>query len=166
MKNPIIVISGPTASGKTSLSLDLAKEFGGEIICADSMTVYKGMNIGTDKPICHSELTEESRQKDLDSGSGSGMTVEGIPHHMIDILNPDEEFNVAIFKKLAEEKVREIHRKGSLPFLVGGSTMYIDALAYNYNIPHAKPDLKLRKELEKTSNEKLFAQLIELDPDA
>lgn len=144
MKNPIVVITGPTASGKTSLSLDLAKEFGGEIICADSMTVYKGMNIGTDKP---TEFNE-------------------IPHHMLDILKPNEEFNVAIFKDLAEKKIKEIHSRGNIPFLVGGSTMYIDALVYNYNIPHAKPNNELRKELLKKSNEELFAQLIELDPDA
>lgn len=144
MEKPILVLTGPTASGKTSLSLDLAKVFGGEIVCADSMTVYKGMDIGTDKP---SEFG-------------------GIPHHMLDILTPNEEFNVAIFKNLAGQKIKEIHKRGNIPFLVGGSTMYIDALVYNYNIPHAKPNNKLRKELEKKSNEELFSQLIKLDPDA
>lgn len=143
MKEPIIVLTGPTASGKTSLSLDLAKEFKGEIIAADSMTVYKGMNIGTDKPV----------------------EFNGVPHHMLDILNPDEEFNVTIFKDLAEKKVKEIHKRGNIPFLVGGSTLYIDALVYNYNIPHAKPNNELRRKLEKSSNEELFTQLIELDPD-
>jgi tRNA dimethylallyltransferase len=154
MKNPIIVITGPTASGKTSLSLDLAKKFGGEIIAADSMTVYKGMNIGTDKPGPRYK-TQDTRYK-----------IQGISHHLLDILNPDEEFNVAIFKNLAEKKIEEIHSRGNVPFLVGGSTMYIDALVYNYNIPHTKPNNELRKELEKKSNEELFSQLIELDPDA
>jgi len=143
-RNPIVVLTGPTASGKTSLSLDLAKKFNGEIICADSMTVYKDMDIGTDKP----------------------MEFNGIPHHMFNILNPDEEFNVAIFKDLAEKKIKEIHSRGNIPFLVGGSTMYIDALVYGYNIPHAKPNLELRKKLASQSNEELFSQLIELDPDA
>ncbi|RJO60214.1 tRNA (adenosine(37)-N6)-dimethylallyltransferase MiaA [candidate division WS5 bacterium] len=165
---PIIVLTGPTASGKTSLSLALASGFRGEIICADSMTVYKSMNIGTDKPtlLCHSELDSESMQKELNSGSESGMTIQGIPHHLIDILNPDEEFNVAIFKELTEKIIKEIHSRGNIPFLVGGSTMYIDALVYGYNIPHAKPNPGLRKKLEKKSNGELFRQLIELDPDA
>lgn len=144
MKNPIIVLTGPTASGKTSLSLDLAKEFSGEIIAADSMTVYKGMDIGTDKP------------KKLNK----------IPHHMLNVLNPDEEFNVAIFKEKASKIIKEIHSRGNIPFLVGGSTMYIDALVYNFDIPHAKPDLELREKLGKKSNEELFLELIELDPDA
>ncbi|MDO8507251.1 MAG: tRNA (adenosine(37)-N6)-dimethylallyltransferase MiaA [bacterium] len=144
MQKPIIVLTGPTASGKTSLSLDLAKEFSGEIICADSMTVYKGMNIGTDKPTKFND----------------------IPHHMLDIINPDEEFNVAIFKDLVEKLIKEIHERGNIPFLVGGSTMYIDALVYNYNIPHAKPNNELREKLGKKSNEELFKQLLELDPDA
>jgi len=142
--HPLIVITGPTASGKTSLSHALAKEFDGEIICADSMTVYRGMNIGTDKP------------KELND----------IPHHLLDILNPDEEFNVSIFKGLAEEKIKGTHERGHVPFLVGGSTMYIDALVYNYQIPEVKPDKNLRGELAKKTNAQLFSQLIELDPDA
>lgn len=144
MKNPIIILTGPTASGKTSFSYPLAKKFDGEIICADSMTVYKSMDIGTDKP----------------------KEFNGIPHHLLDILNPDEEFNVSIFKDLAENKIKEIHGRGNIPFLVGGSTMYIDALAYNYEIPKTKPDMKLRSKLEKKTNSELFSQLIELDPDA
>lgn len=154
MKKPILVLTGPTASGKTSMSLYLAKVFGGEIVCADSMTVYKGMDIGTDKPGTRNKTQETSYK------------IEGISHHMIDILNPDEEFNVAIFKNLAGQKMKEIHKRGNSPFLVGGSTMYIDALVYNYNIPHAKPNKDLRRELEKKSDEELFAQLIKLDPDA
>lgn len=153
MQKPIIVLTGPTASGKTSLALDVAKEYGGEIICADSMTVYRGMDIGTDKPV---QLKVQNEK----------LKVNSIPHHMIDILSPDEEFNVAIFKNLAEEKIKKIHSRGTIPFLVGGSTMYIDALVYSYNIPHSKPNLNLRKELEKKSNEDLFSQLIELDPDS
>ncbi len=144
MKTPIIIITGPTASGKTSFSYPLAEKFNGEIICADSMTVYRGMNIGTDKPV----------------------EFNGIPHHMLDILNPDEEFNVAIFKEAVEKIIGEIHERGNVTFLVGGSTMYIDALVYNYNIPHTKPNNELRKELEQKSNKDLFGQLIELDPDA
>lgn len=144
MENPIIVLTGPTASGKTSLSHALAKEFDGEIICADSMTVYRDMNIGTDKP------------KELN----------GIPHHLLDILDPNEEFNVSLFKSLAEGKIKEIHKRGHVPFLVGGSTMYIDALVYKYQFPKAKPNESLRKRLERKTNEDLLNQLIALDPDA
>lgn len=144
MKKPIIVLTGPTASGKTSISLTLASKFRGEIICADSMTVYKGMDIGTDKP----------------------KKFNGIPHHMLDILNPGEDFNVAIFKDRAERIINGVHERGNVPFLVGGSTMYIDAVVYNYNIPHAKPNNDLRMELEQKTNEELFLELTVLDPDA
>jgi len=144
MKSPIIVLTGPTASGKTSLSLDLAKEFNGEIVAADSMTVYKGMDIGTDKP----------------------QEFHGIPHHMTDILNPDEECNVTIFKDYAEKIITEIQSQKHVPFLVGGSTMYIDALIYDYTFTSAKPNLEMRKELEKKTSEELFYSLIDLDPDA
>lgn len=154
MQKPIIVLTGPTASGKTSLSLDMAKEFGGEIICADSMTVYKGLDIGTDKPGPRNK-TQDTKYK-----------IQGISHHLLDILNPDEDFNVAIFKDLAEKMIKEIHQRGNVPFLVGGSTMYIDALVYNYNIPHSKPNIELRKKLNKKPNEELFSQLIDIDPDA
>src|SRR3990170_4479482 len=101
MKHPIIVITGPTASGKTSLSLDLAKEFNGEIIAADSITVYRGMDIGTDKVTIQSSKFKVQNEN-------SEFKIDGIKHHMLDILGPDEEFNVAIFKELAEEKIKEI----------------------------------------------------------
>ncbi len=154
MGNPIIVLTGPTASGKTAISLDLAKKFNGEIIAADSMTVYRGMSIGTDKPTHNAKYTIYNAE------------INGIPHHMINILNPDEEFNVSIFKGLAEKEIKEIQRRDNIPFLVGGSTLYIDALVYDYQMPDPKPNLKLRQSLEVNSNEELFSRLIELDPDA
>jgi len=145
MEKPIIVITGPTASGKTALSLEIAEKYNGEIVCADSMTVYRGMDIGTDKPTL------------IDN--------QNIPHHLIDIVNPDEEFNVALFVKEVRKLVDEIHSRGNVPFIVGGSLMYIDAFIYNYDMPAVAPNQELRIELEKKDNEALFTQLCELDPD-
>jgi tRNA dimethylallyltransferase len=156
MKNPIIVLTGPTASGKTSLSFEIAKEFNGEIICADSMTVYRGMDIGTDKPT----LDETA------SNGGDHYLVRDIPHHLLDIVDPDNEFNVSEFQKLVKELVAQIHARGNIPILVGGSTMYIDAYVYGYEIPASGPDHKLRTELDKKDCDELFKQLIALDPDA
>lgn len=145
MNNPIIVLTGPTASGKSVISLDIANKYNCEIICADSMTVYRGMDIGTDKPTL----------SDL----------KGIPHHLLDIVSPDEEFNVAIFVQKVKEIVADIHSRGKVPVLVGGSVMYIDAFVYDYQMPSVAPNQKLRDELDKKSNEKLFAVLCECDPD-
>lgn len=155
MKNPIIILTGPTASGKTALSFSLARSFKCEIICADSMTVYRGMDIGTDKP-----TLDKSTKKE-----GDHFLIRGIPHHLLDTFPPDEEFNVSIFKKLAERKIKEIASRGNIPMLVGGSTLYIDAVAYNYELPRVEPDLKLRARLEKKKTEELFAELVSLDPD-
>lgn len=156
MKNPIIVITGPTASGKTRLSFSLAKKFSGEIVCADSMTVYKGMDIGTDKPTLDKDSYKEAEH----------WFIYDIPHHMLDIIEPNEEFNAAIFKDIAGWEVDEIHRRENTAFLVGGSVMYIDAFIYNFQMPSVKPDQKLREKLEKEDVAKLFEKLVELDPDA
>jgi len=146
MNKPIIILTGPTASGKTAISLEVAKIFTNmEIICADSMTVYKGMDIGTDKP------TPDKTSV--------------IPHHLLDIVNPDEEFNVAIFIKKVSALVKEIHRRGNIPMLVGGSVMYIDAFAYSYSMPDVKPNIELRNTLEQKNTDELFSQLCEFDPD-
>jgi len=145
MNNPIIILTGPTASGKTAMSIDLAKKYNGEIICADSMTVYRGMDIGTDKP--DQEI------------------LSAVPHHLLDIVEPDEEFNAAIFVQKVREIVDEIHSRDKLPILVGGSVMYIDAFVYDYQMPEVKPNQKLRDELNGKDNEELFKQLCKCDPD-
>lgn len=160
MKKPIIVITGPTASGKTALSLIVANNYNVEIICADSMTVFRGMNIGTDKPAMKTKY--RWRRKKNKNGA---YLINGIPHHLLDELNPDEEFNVSIFKKMADLKIKEIQKRGNIPMLVGGSTMYIDATVYQYQLPNVVPDKKLRVKLEKKSNEVLFKELVKLDPD-
>lgn len=128
-KKSALVILGPTASGKTALSIELAKRFNGEIISADSRQVYRYMDIGTDK------IPLEKRG--------------GIPHYLIDVVNPDERFTVVDFKKQAEEKIEEILAAGRLPIVVGGTGLYLRTLTENFQIPGTGDDLSLRKELEK-----------------
>lgn len=123
---PLVVIVGPTASGKTGLAIKLANKFGGEIICADSRTVYKGMDIGTAKP-----TTEERRQ---------------VPHWGLDLVEPGERFTAADFKQYAVQKIAEIRQRGHIPFLVGGTGLYIDSVVYDYGFA-APPDDTLRKHL-------------------
>lgn len=131
----LIVILGPTASGKSELAFKLAKKFKGEIISADSRQIYKEMDIGTAK----------SKE----------------PQHLIDIVNPNQEFTLAQYKKLAIEKIKEV----DIPFLVGGTGLYIQAVVDNLDIPQVKPNPKLRKELEKLTPEQLFEKLKKLDPE-
>lgn len=155
MKKPIIVLTGPTASGKTALSFDLAKKFDAEIICVDSMTVYRGMDIGTDKPTLAKSVKK----------MGDEFEIDGVIHHLIDVKEPDEEMNVAIFKQMVGDAIQKIHQKNKVVLIVGGSTLYIDALVYDFQMPEVKPDAKLRAELEKESCEALFRKLVKLDPD-
>lgn len=180
MNNPIIILTGPTASGKSAISLEIAYKFNCEIICADSMTVYHGMDIGTDKPGACLSPSEKSKDKSKKNYSSSevekfssrqapsndnGKVVNGIKHHLLDIVEPDEEFNVALFVQKVKELVTEIHSRGKIPVLVGGSVMYIDAFVYDYQMPDVAPNAELRAELEEKSNEELFALLCECDPD-
>lgn len=152
VKPKILVILGPTASGKTSLSIELAKsinkEIGGyngaEIISADSRQVYKGLDLGTGK------ITSEE--------------MFGIPHHLLDVVSAKEVFTVADYKKLGGEAIKEILSRGKLPIICGGTGLYIDALIYDYSLPPVAPDLKLRKLLERQTDETLFQKLQKLDP--
>jgi tRNA dimethylallyltransferase len=146
----MIAIIGPTASGKTALSLELARRFNGEIISADSRQIYRGMDIGTAKP-----TTEERRL---------------VPHHLIDIKNPDEEYTVAEYKRDAIVAIRDILERGKLPILVGGTGLYVRAVVENLDIPAVKPNPELRrrieKEIETDGLEAAFKRLIALDPEA
>ena len=108
----LLVILGQTASGKSQRAIQIAKQFNGEIICADSRTVYQGLDIGTAKP------TQQDRIQ--------------VRHHLLDIIKPSQDFNVSDFKRLADEAIADILRRGKLPILVGGSGLYIDAVIYNY----------------------------------
>lgn len=132
MKPKVIVIVGPTASGKTSLSIELAKQINGEIVSCDSMQVYKDMNIGSAKP------TKEEMQ--------------GIKHYMIDEINPTERFSVAEYKKRAEKAIDEILKKGKIPIVVGGTGLYANSLIYGIEYNDIKLDEKYREKLMKKAN--------------
>lgn len=127
-KHKVVVICGPTASGKTSLSIELAKKIDGEIISCDSMQIYKDMNVGTAK------VTKTEMQ--------------GIKHYLIDIISPEERYSVADYKKAAEKAIIEILEKGKTPIIVGGTGLYVDALIYGIEYPNIEFDEKYRKQLE------------------
>ena len=148
MKNKILIIAGPTAVGKTSLSIKLAKELNGEIVSTDSMQIYKHMDIGSAK-IARDEM-------------------EGIPHHMIDVVEPNTSFSVAEYKEIATKCIEDIISRNKLPILVGGTGLYINALTCNMNFTEAESDEEYRKELEKLANENgnefIHHMLKDIDP--
>lgn len=127
-KPPLVILTGPTAAGKTELSIQLAKRINGEIISADSMQVYKGMDIGTAK------IRPEEMQ--------------GVPHHLIDILNPEEEFNVMLFQEKANACIQDIYSRGKIPVIAGGTGFYIQAVLYAIQFTKEESDQTYRKELE------------------
>ena len=142
--NKLVVILGPTASGKTDLSIKLAKKYNGEIISADSRQVYKGLDIGSGK------ITKKEMQE--------------IPHYLLDVANPKRKFSVAQYQKLALKAIKSIQKKNKLPILVGGTGFYIQSIVDGIVIPEVKPNWELRKELEKKSNEQLYQILLKKDP--
>lgn len=148
MKKPLIILTGPTAVGKTKASIGLAKKIGGEIISADSMQVYKYMDIGSAK----------IRQEEMD----------GVPHHLIDVLMPEEEFNVVRFQSLAKKAMEEIYAKGHIPIVVGGTGFYIQALLYDIDFTANEEETSYRNELETYAKlngaEALHEKLKEVDP--
>lgn len=150
MKPTVIVIGGPTASGKSNLAVELAKRIDGEIISADSMQIYKDMNIGTAK------VTEQEKQ--------------GIKHYMLDIISPEERYNVSTYKKEAEKKIEEILAKGKVPIIVGGTGLYIDTLVYGIEFQEEEVDEEYRRVLneiaEKEGLEKLYQKAVKIDPEA
>ncbi len=145
MKNPIIVIAGPTASGKTKIAVEIAKKFNGEVVNADSRTVYKEMDIATSKP------SEEE--------------IKSVPHHLFDVVNPYETFSLANYKEFATKAIEDIQKRKKLPILVGGTGLYIDAVVYDYNLAETIPDFDLRNELENLSTDELVTKLKEINPD-
>jgi tRNA dimethylallyltransferase len=142
--NKLIVILGQTASGKTALSIKLAKKFNGEIISADSRQVYKGMDIG--------------------SGKVTKKEMAGIPHYLLDVANPKKRFSVLQYQKLALSAIKKIQKKNKLPILVGGTGFYIQSVADGSVIPEVKPNWRLREKLSKLPLPELFKRLKGLDP--
>lgn len=149
-KKPLIVILGPTASGKTDLSIKVAQFVDGEIISTDSRQLYKGMEIGT------AVVTKKEQAN--------------IPHHMLGIANPDETITLADYVDMATEKIKEIHKNGKVPILAGGTGLYISAILDGYDIKRVKPNIKLREKLMKEAKEKgnqyLYEKLKKLDKNA
>ena len=149
-KAKVIVIGGPTASGKTALSIELAKAINGEIVSADSMQIYKEMDIGTAKP------DEDEKQN--------------IKHYMLDIISPEVRYSVADYKKDAKKCIREIVEKGKIPIVIGGTGLYIDSLIYEIEYLELEVDLQYRKHLEdlmeKEGLEKLYEEAKKIDPTA
>ncbi len=159
-KPKLIVILGPTASGKTGLALKLAKIFNGEIISADSRQIYKEMDIGTAKPLQNKKSNIKNKNDRLKI-----KIIENVPHHLIGIIKPNQRFNVALYKKLALKAIKNIHQRGKLPFLVGGTGLYIQAIVDNFDYPKIKPDWKLRKKLGVKTAKHLFSLYKKLDPE-
>ncbi|MCB0103732.1 MAG: tRNA (adenosine(37)-N6)-dimethylallyltransferase MiaA [Anaerolineales bacterium] len=149
-KLPVVLIVGPTAVGKTELALRLAEKMQGEIVSVDSRLFYRGMDIGTAKP----SKDEMSR----------------VPHHLIDIVNPDETLSLAVFQQMAQEIIAGVHERGRLPFLVGGTGQYIRAVTQGWSPPEVTPNDRLREILEGMQEERgkewLHAKLNILDPEA
>lgn len=147
---PLIILTGPTAVGKTALSIGLAKAVDGEIISADSMQVYRKMNIGTAK-IQQSEM-------------------QGVRHHLIDILDPGEDFNVVLFKKYALEAMKDIYSREKIPVVVGGTGFYIQALLYDINFEDNDNDMSYREELQTLAaehgNSYIHDMLAGVDPES
>ena len=155
---PLIVILGPTASGKSEMALELAKSFNGEIISADSRQIYKGMDIATAKPYLG------RRKKLKGKGSKKAVIINGIPHYLINIIEPNKDFSVAEYRNLVLKIIKDIHSRGKVPFLVGGTGFYISSITENLELPQIPPNKKLRKKLEKLTTRQLFSKLKKIDP--
>ena len=142
-KQKVLIILGPTSSGKSDLAVHIAKKFNGEVVSADSRQVYKGLDIGTGK-ITKAEM-------------------KNVPHHLLDVASPRRVYTVAQYKKTADKKIAEILKKGKLPIIAGGTGFYIDAVADGKILPEVKPNKELRKKLEQKTTAELFKEIKKLD---
>ncbi|MEK7138208.1 MAG: tRNA (adenosine(37)-N6)-dimethylallyltransferase MiaA [Patescibacteria group bacterium] len=164
-KRKVIVVLGPTASGKSALAIRLAKKFKGEVISADSRQVYRGVDVGSDKVTRDKYLVSSIKYKGKELEPKNEIFLSGgVRHHLLDVVSPKKTFTVTQYKKLAEKAIRDITKRGRIPIVAGGTGLYIDALINDWELPKVKPDMKLRADLEKKSAEELFEQLKKLDP--
>ncbi|MDD3285221.1 MAG: tRNA (adenosine(37)-N6)-dimethylallyltransferase MiaA [Patescibacteria group bacterium] len=147
-KQKILVILGPTAAGKTALGVRLAAKYQGEIVSADSRQVYQGMDIGTGKDLAEYKVGRKY-----------------VPHHLIDVVSPNTEFNLAQYQKLALQSMADIISRGKLPIIVGGTGLYLQALVDNYDLSKMSPDLEKRRLLEALNKDELFVRLEKLKPE-
>lgn len=152
----LIVIVGPTASGKTDLAVKLAREFNGEVVSADSRQAYREFSIGTGKPKGKWQIANGKPR----------YVAGGVIHYLVDEIDPKEEFTLVDFKKRAVEAIKDIHEHGRIPFLVGGTALYIYAVTQNLQIPRVPPQLFFRSRLERKPADKLYAELKKVDAEA
>ena len=145
-KTKIIVVAGPTASGKTGLAVEIARAVSGEVISADSMQVYKGISIASAAPT----------QKEM----------QGVPHHLVEFLDQSENFSVSDFCRLAREKISEISARGNVPVIAGGTGLFIDSLVDNINFTEAETDFELREALMQKDGDELYSTLLAVDKEA
>ncbi len=167
MKNvnsKIIVILGPTASGKTKLAVALASKFNGEIVSADSRQVYKGMDVGTGKDLKEFSIFNFQFSNKFQLTNPKLQNRIQIPYYLIDVANPKQRFDLAKYQKMAFAAIDDILKRGKLPILVGGSGLYLQAVVDNYKLSEAQKDLGLRKKLEKLGADELFKKLEKLSP--
>ncbi len=161
----IVVVLGTTASGKTSMAVKLANKFNGEIISADSRQVYRGMDIGTGKDLKEYKIKSKVKGPAVTKALAGKQKskVVNVPYHLIDIISPKTEFNLAKYQKLAYKAIDDILARGKTPIIVGGTGLYIQAIVDEYKLSSAKPDKKLREKLEKMTVDKLFLKLKKLN---
>jgi len=155
----LLVIVGPTGTGKTDLALAAAKKFDGELVSADSRQIYIGMDIGTGKIDLRSKISDVRKE------TGKWI-VGGVPIHLYDLITPDETFSVATYQQLAYKKIADIHKRNKLPILVGGTGLYVRAVVKGLKIPKVAPDKKLRAQLESRPLSSLVRELERVDPQA
>ncbi len=161
----LIAVIGPTASGKTSLAIKIAKKFNGELINADSRQIYRHLNIGTAKGNVKKIRNTKLEAPNKSEAQNPKWEIEGVPIHLVNIIEPDETLTLAQYQKLAYEVIKDIIRRGKLPVLVGGTGLYVDAVVKGYKIPKVKPNKGLRKKLSNKTVKQLISEIKQIDPE-
>lgn len=157
---PLVVLVGPTASGKSELAVRLARRFNGEIISADSRQIYKGLDLGTGK-VKGKWRTDKSYKA---RPSHKSYFYKSVSHHLIDFIKPNQQYSAALFQRDTKKAIADVLRRSKLPILCGGTAHWINAVVYNQILPNVKPNAKLRLRLEKNTADELYYKLAKLDP--